>query len=70
MLASGHCELVVEVQLKPHDFMAAIPVVEGAGGRISDWSGAPLGTTSDARVSGRGDRGAVALEQAIRELSG
>src|SRR5215475_8311207 len=40
ILASGHCELVVEVQLKPHDFMAVIPVVEGAGGRISDWRGA------------------------------
>jgi len=50
MLASGSCELVIEVQLKPHDFMAAIPVVEGAGGRISDWRGAPLTSTSDGRV--------------------
>jgi myo-inositol-1(or 4)-monophosphatase len=50
MLASGCCELVVEVQLKPHDFMAAIPVVEGAGGRISDWRGAPLSSASDGRV--------------------
>ncbi|HUL46805.1 MAG TPA: inositol monophosphatase family protein [Steroidobacteraceae bacterium] len=50
MLASGSCELVVEVQLKPHDFMAVIPVVEGAGGRISDWRGAPLSTASNGRV--------------------
>jgi myo-inositol-1(or 4)-monophosphatase len=50
MLASGSCELVIEVQLKPHDFMAAIPVVEGAGGRISDWRGAPLTAASDGRV--------------------
>jgi len=50
MLAGGHCELVVEVQLKPHDFMAVIPVVEGAGGRISDWQGAPLTVHSDGRV--------------------
>jgi inositol-phosphate phosphatase / L-galactose 1-phosphate phosphatase / histidinol-phosphatase len=68
MLAGGHCELVVEVQLKPHDFMAAIPVVEGAGGRISDWSGAPLTLASDGRVI------AAATEplwrQAVRELSG
>ena len=34
MLAGGHCDLVIEVQLKPHDFMAAIPIVEGAGGRM------------------------------------
>jgi inositol-phosphate phosphatase / L-galactose 1-phosphate phosphatase / histidinol-phosphatase len=50
MLASGWCELVVEVQLKPHDFMAAIPVVEGAGGRITDWRGAPLSAAGDGRV--------------------
>jgi inositol-phosphate phosphatase/L-galactose 1-phosphate phosphatase/histidinol-phosphatase len=42
MLASGYCDLVVEPQLKPHDFLAAIPIVTGAGGRISDWRGAPL----------------------------
>jgi inositol-phosphate phosphatase/L-galactose 1-phosphate phosphatase/histidinol-phosphatase len=50
MLASGYCDLVIEVQLKPHDYMAAIPVVEGAGGRITDWRGAPLTSASDGRV--------------------
>jgi len=50
MLASGYCDLVIEVQLKPHDFMAVIPVVEGAGGRISDWRGEPLSRASDGRA--------------------
>jgi len=50
MLASGFCDLVVESHLKPHDFMAVIPVVTGAGGRISDWRGAPLSAASDGRV--------------------
>jgi inositol-phosphate phosphatase/L-galactose 1-phosphate phosphatase/histidinol-phosphatase len=50
MLASGFCDLVVESHLKPHDFMAVIPVVTGAGGRISDWRGAPLSPASDGRV--------------------
>jgi len=50
LLASGHCDLVIESRLKPHDFMALIPVVEGAGGRISDWRGRPLGLASDGRV--------------------
>ncbi len=50
MLASGSCEFVIEVQLKPHDFMAVIPVVEGAGGMITDWRGARLTTASDGRV--------------------
>jgi inositol-phosphate phosphatase / L-galactose 1-phosphate phosphatase / histidinol-phosphatase len=50
MLASGYCDLVVEAKLKPHDFLAVIPVVMGAGGRISDWRGAPLDVASDGRV--------------------
>jgi inositol-phosphate phosphatase / L-galactose 1-phosphate phosphatase / histidinol-phosphatase len=50
MLAGGYCDLVIEVQLKPHDFVAAIPIVEGAGGRMTDWRGAPLGTVTDGRV--------------------
>ena len=50
MLASGYCDLVVEAKLKPHDFMAVIPIVTGAGGRISDWQGAPLSAASDGRV--------------------
>jgi len=50
MLASGYCDLVVEAKLKPHDFMAAIPIVTGAGGRISDWQGAPLSAASDGRM--------------------
>ncbi len=54
MLAGGHCDLVIEVRLKPHDFMAVVPIVEGAGGRISDWRGAPLGMASDGRVVAAG----------------
>jgi len=50
LLASGHCELVVEAGLQPYDFLALVPVIEGAGGRITDWSGAPLSLASDGRV--------------------
>ena len=50
MLAGGHCDLVVEVALKPHDFMAAVPIIEVAGGRISDWRGAPLSVVTDGRM--------------------
>jgi len=50
MLAGGYCDLVIEVKLKPHDFMAVIPIVEGAGGRISDWRGESLGMVTDGRV--------------------
>jgi histidinol phosphatase-like enzyme (inositol monophosphatase family) len=50
LLASGHCDLVVETSLKSFDFMALIPVVEGAGGIIRDWDGRPLTPDSDGRV--------------------
>jgi inositol-phosphate phosphatase / L-galactose 1-phosphate phosphatase / histidinol-phosphatase len=61
MLASGHCDLVVEVQLKAHDFMAVLPVIQGAGGWVSDWAGRPLSFASDGRLV------AAATEQLWRE---
>ncbi len=39
LLASGHVDIVVEAGLKLHDLAALVPVVEGAGGRMCDWSG-------------------------------
>ncbi len=42
LLASGWIDLVVECGLEPHDFVATIAVIEGAGGVITDWDGAPL----------------------------
>jgi fructose-1,6-bisphosphatase/inositol monophosphatase family enzyme len=32
------------------------PIVEGAGGIVTDWQGAPLGLESDGRVVIAGDR--------------
>ncbi len=37
LLAAGHCDLVVEADMKPYDYLALVPVVAGAGGRITDW---------------------------------
>ena len=50
LLASGHCDLVIEAALKPHDFQALVPVVAGAGGKISDWDGKALTAYSGDRV--------------------
>ncbi|HVW63897.1 MAG TPA: inositol monophosphatase family protein [Nitrosospira sp.] len=50
LLASGHCDLVIETGLEPSDYLPLIPVVKGAGGQISDWKGNPLGHDSDGRV--------------------
>lgn len=55
LLASGHIDLVVEAGLKTYDYCALVPVVEGAGGRITDWEGSPLHADSDGRVIAAGD---------------
>jgi inositol-phosphate phosphatase/L-galactose 1-phosphate phosphatase/histidinol-phosphatase len=55
LLASGHIDLVVEANLQTYDYMALIPIVEGAGGVASDWRGRPLTVASDGRVVMAGD---------------
>src|SRR5262249_28594777 len=50
LLASGHVDLVVEAGLAPYDYLALVPVIEGAGGVITDWQGRPLGLASDGQV--------------------
>ncbi len=50
LLASGHIDLVVETRLQPYDFMATVPVIEGAGGVITDWSGRALHLGSGSEV--------------------
>jgi len=46
LLASGGLDLVVETGLQRYDIAALIPVVEGAGGRITDWDGGPASGAS------------------------
>ena len=50
LLASGHVDLVVESDLEAYDFCALVPVVEAAGGVITDWQGQPLGMRSSGDV--------------------
>ncbi len=42
LLALGFTDLVMEAGLGCFDYLALVPVVEGAGGCISDWHGQPL----------------------------
>lgn len=50
LLASGYIDLVVESQLKPYDYLALIPIIEEAGGVITDWEGRPLSLQSDGNL--------------------
>jgi histidinol phosphatase-like enzyme (inositol monophosphatase family) len=43
MVAAGTVDLVVEAGLKCWDIDAAVPVVVGAGGRVTDWRGEAVG---------------------------
>jgi fructose-1,6-bisphosphatase/inositol monophosphatase family enzyme len=45
----------VEADLDAHDFLALVPVIEGAGGIATDWQGAPLTGSSDGRIVAAGD---------------
>jgi histidinol phosphatase-like enzyme (inositol monophosphatase family) len=55
LVASGHVDLVIETGLKLHDFAALAPVVEGAGGVMTDWDGRPLDQASNGSVIAAGD---------------
>ena len=50
MLSSGLVDIVVEDTLKVHDYMALIPVVQGAGGVITDKYNKPITLDSDGSV--------------------
>lgn len=41
MVAAGHADLVIETNLQDYDIVALIPIVEGAGGIVTDWEGRP-----------------------------
>jgi len=65
LLAAGFIDVVVEASLKPWDYCAMVPVIEGAGGRITDWEGAPLGLRSGSRILAVGDPALLAPARAL-----
>lgn len=42
LLALGQVDVVAEATMKIWDWAALVPVIEGAGGRLTDWQGAAL----------------------------
>ena len=63
VLAAGHIDLVIETELKPHDVLALIPIIEGAGGIITTWeNGRPY---SGGRIIAAGDRRTHAAAMAL-----
>ena len=64
-LAMGLVDLVVETGLAAYDFMALAPVIEGAGGRLTDWRGGSLTLDSAGDVVASGDPRTAAAAQAL-----
>jgi myo-inositol-1(or 4)-monophosphatase len=66
LLAMGFIDIVIEGRLAPWDVAALIPVIEGAGGVVTDWDGKPL--EMGASVIAAGDKRAHA--EAVKLLKG
>jgi len=41
MIAAGHMDVVIESGLEAYDIQALIPIIQGAGGVITNWQGGP-----------------------------
>jgi histidinol phosphatase-like enzyme (inositol monophosphatase family) len=56
LLASGFVDVIVEQALKLYDFAALVPIIEGAGGMMTDWQGKVLDVNSAGYVLAAGDK--------------
>jgi myo-inositol-1(or 4)-monophosphatase len=68
LLALGCVDLVAETTYKLWDWASLVPVIEGAGGVITDWAGAPLRPGADGSVLAAGS--AALHAEALAVLSG
>jgi histidinol phosphatase-like enzyme (inositol monophosphatase family) len=67
LVALGMIDIVAECDNKVWDWAALVPVVEGAGGSVTDWLGQPLRPDGDGRVLSIGDKSL--LSAILRELN-
>ncbi len=66
-VAAGRADIVCESSMRPYDYAALAPIVEGAGGRVTDWKGDALGLEGSGHVLASGS--ASLHESAIDALS-
>lgn len=55
LLASGRTDVAIDTRLKLWDYAPYPPIIEGAGGIVTDWEGRPLRLDSGPRVLAAGD---------------
>jgi histidinol phosphatase-like enzyme (inositol monophosphatase family) len=66
LIALGQIDIIAESDMKVWDWGALVPVIEGAGGSVTDWQGQPLRPEGDGRVLSVGDK--TLLPAILREL--
>jgi myo-inositol-1(or 4)-monophosphatase len=62
MLAAGQIDLIIETEIKPHDIVALIPIVAGAGGIVTTWENGPAQAGGRVIVAGDSRVHQAALE--------
>jgi myo-inositol-1(or 4)-monophosphatase len=67
LLALGQLDIIAEGDMKVWDWAALLPVVEGAGGRVTDWDGQALRADGPGRALAVGDP--ALLPQAVAMLA-
>jgi histidinol phosphatase-like enzyme (inositol monophosphatase family) len=67
LVALGQIDIVVEADMKVWDWGALVPVIEGAGGSVTDWQGQPLREDGDGRVLSVGNK--TLLPAILRKLN-
>jgi myo-inositol-1(or 4)-monophosphatase len=55
LVAIGQIDIVAESHMNTWDWVPLVAVIEGAGGRVTDWDGQPLRVDGDGRVLSVGD---------------
>ena len=68
LMANGFVDVIIEADMQPYDYLALVPVVEGAGGCISDFKGQSL--TLDSRTSTVVACGDTGLFEDVKPLLG
>lgn len=55
LMANGFIDIIAECSLGVYDYIALVPIIEGAGGIITDWNGKPKTLHGDDTVLAAGD---------------
>ncbi len=56
LMASGLMDIIIDTGLKNYDYCALIPIINGAGGIITDWQGKEVDINSSGQILACGDK--------------